>query len=133
MTVRELAPHYAARALAGLEVLDPRGVMRPSDIDDLVQRGHCYEITGAASAVFVVNAHNGIAWVDALRGFGTGTVDVTQLLAELLEHQAAEVGLHAIAFQTSRPGLMRKALRLGYRVTKMLEHGWSMRKDLKCG
>lgn len=122
LTVQAIAPAAAARALAGMHRLDPRGVMDEADVQDLAERGQCFELGGAADAVYVVNVRNGVAWIDALKGTGP---DLVAVVTELLEHQAE--GCQALAFQTARPGLVRQAARHGWKVA-----GWIMRKELPC-
>lgn len=121
LTVQAIAPDDAARALAGIDALDPRGLMDAAGLHELAQRGQCFALTGAADAVYVVHVRNGVAWIDAFKGTGP---DLVAVLAELIEHQAE--GCHAVAFQTARPGLVRKASRHGYRVT-----GWILSKGLQ--
>lgn len=124
LTLREIAPAAAAAALAGLEQLDPRGLMAPGDVQDLARAGRCFELAGdQAGAVYVLQVRNGVAWVDALKG--AGGVDWVELIDGVVTAQAE--GLSAIGLQTARPGLVRKLQARGYRVT-----GWVMRKELQC-
>ena len=112
----------ATHALAGCEGLDPRGLMTAADIAPLAMHGECFAIDGqAAHAVYVVHVINGTCWVDALKG--AGDTDITALVDAVLCDQAN--GLHAIALQTRRRGLVRLLQRLGYHVT-----GWVLRKEL---
>lgn len=121
--MRQISPEAAALALAGLEALDPRGLMAAGDVREMALAGECFELEGGlASAIYVLRVRNGIAWVDALKG--AGDVDLVQLLDEVICAQAE--GLEAIALQTKRPGLVRKLKRHGYRVT-----GWVLRKELQ--
>lgn len=122
LTIKAIPPADAARALAGLEKMDPRGRTTAADLVDLAKRGACFALSGAADAVYVVNVRNGVAWIDALKG--SGTPDLVAVVSELIELQAH--GCRAVAFQTARPGLVRKAARHGYRVA-----GWIMRKELQ--
>ncbi|HWP19772.1 MAG TPA: hypothetical protein VNO84_11635 [Burkholderiaceae bacterium] len=122
LTVREIAPAAAAPLLAGMERLDPRGLMAPQDVERMAHDGRCFAVTGPrASAIYVLHVRNGCAWVAAARG--EGDMDVTAVLDELMTQQAA--GLDALACQTARPGLVRKLQRRGWRVT-----GWVLRKEL---
>jgi hypothetical protein len=52
-------------------------------------------------------------------------VDMTAILDHVVTQGATDTGCKAIAFQTARPGLVRKLTKRGFRVT-----GWVMRKDL---
>src|SRR5205814_5161465 len=108
LTLAPIDAARAARAIAGIERLDPTGMGDASEVEAVTRNGRCFELSGAAAnAVYVVHVRNGVAWVDALQG--SGHVDVSVLVAGLLEQQAA--GLDAIAFQTARRGLVRKAPR----------------------
>lgn len=93
----------------------------PADVLAMCERGRCFELSGAASAVYVLSMRNGVVWVDALRG--SGDADVTAVADAVMTAQAE--GFDAIALQTRRPGLVRKLKRRGYSVT-----GWVMRKEL---
>lgn len=121
VTVRAIASQEAAHALAGLESLDPRGLMAPGDVESVAANGRCFALEGDASAVYVLTVRNDVCWVEAVRG--GGDVDVTAILDSVLTEQAR--GLAAIALQTARRGLVRKLQKRGYRVT-----GWVMRKEL---
>jgi hypothetical protein len=123
LTVREISPAAAAIALAGCEDLDPRGLMAPGDVQQLVDKGRCFSLTGSqAGAVYVLTVRNGVVWIDALKG--AGDVDLVELVDGVITAQSE--GLEAIALQTKRRGLVRKLERHGYRVT-----GWVMRKELQ--
>ncbi len=92
--------------------------------DALARMGNAFAIdTADGSAVFVVAQRNGIAFVTAAQG--GGSVDMTVLLDHVVTLGATNDGCKAIAFQTARPGLVRKLTKRGFRVT-----GWVMRKDL---
>jgi len=123
LTLRQISPEVAAQALAGLESLDPRGLMAAGDVHAMACAGECFELEGdLASAIYVLRVRNGVAWVDAIKG--AGEVDLVQLLDGVISAQAQ--GLEAIGLQTKRPGLVKKLQRHGYRVT-----GWVMRKELQ--
>lgn len=111
------------QALAGVERLDPSGRMTSDDLLPLASGGMCFEVVGGESrAVYVLKIGGGVAWVNAAKG--AGKLDLCDLLSLVVEAQAAE--LDAVAFQTSRPGLVRKAKKLGYEVT-----GWVLKKRIK--
>ena len=123
--VRAIAAPQAAHDLAGLARLDPRGMLSDADIPAMCDRGQCFELVatdGRARAVYVLEVHNGVAWISALAGAGQG-MDICKVFDGVTTHQAA--GLHRLAFQTARPGLVRKMSGLGYRIT-----GWIMAKDI---
>ncbi|HWH83464.1 MAG TPA: hypothetical protein VNU71_14630 [Burkholderiaceae bacterium] len=122
LSVRRIAGADAARALAGMEALDPRGLCGPGDIEAMCERGQCFELAGAADAVYVLTVRNGIAWVDAAKG--SGPLDLVAALHAIVTEQAE--GLRAIALQTARRGMVEKLKRRGFRVT-----GWILRKELQ--
>ena len=115
----------AAAFLSGLAGQDPRGIVTADTLRQSAERGHCFAVTHAsgAQAVYIIAVENGQAWVTACKGEGAA-VDFTRTLLPAIEHQAQ--GLAAVAFQTARPGLVRKARAMGYQVT-----GWIMKKDLQ--
>ena len=104
---------------------DTRGIVTAESLHQSAQRGHCFAVNHAsgAQAVYIIAVENGQAWVTACRGEG-GAVDFTKTLLPVIEHQAH--GLAAVAFQTARPGLVRKAKAMGYQVT-----GWILKKELQ--
>jgi len=128
VSVSRIDPRTAAAYLAELAGRDPRGIVTADSIRQSAERGHCFAVNhhSGAQAVYIIAVENGQAWVTACRGEG-GAVDFTRTLLPAIEHQAQ--GLQAVAFQTARPGLVRKARAMGYQVT-----GWILKKDLHpCG
>lgn len=123
-TLAEISPARASAALAGCEALDPRGMTSAADLEAMTRNGRCFELAGhQARAVYVLRTHNGVCWVDALKGCADG-VDLVDLVDGLITTQAE--GLDAIALQTRRAGLVKKLQRRGYRIT-----GWVMRKEIQ--
>lgn len=119
MQLRTISPDEAAKALQGLDGMDPRGLMQPQDIAAMCSNGQCVEIEHeGGKAVMVLTSRNGVLWVNAAAG--AGPVCLTSAMDQALQAS----GARSIAFQTARPGLVRKAKRLGYRVT-----GYIMRRD----
>ena len=117
-----LEPAFAAALLAGCEPLDASGRTGPDDIHAMTRRGQCFVATAPdAQAVYVITVENGIAWVNAAKG--AGPLDWSALLLPIIEAQAK--GCRAVAFQTKRRGLVRRATRQGYKVT-----GWILNKEL---
>lgn len=124
MQVRPLSPAAAAADLAGLHMLDPRGVMRAQDVPGMCQAGQCFELVGeGARAVYVVRVLGDVAWIDAAHGRADPGNDLVQVIDAAITAQAA--GLRRVALQTARPGMVRKLRRLGYSV-----NGWIMGKPL---
>lgn len=110
-----LEPQLAAQLLAGCEALDPAGLCEAQDMPGMAAAGHCFAATAPAKqgqAVYIIKIKNGIAWIDACRGFGP--VKWADVLLPVIEAQAK--GLAAVAFQTKRPALIAKAIQQGYTV-----------------
>jgi hypothetical protein len=125
VTVTSIAPRLAASMLAGAERYDPRGVMRADDVQAMCERGLCFAATvNGSQGVYVLHVKNGQAWVQA--GAGFGAADLTRAVLPAIELQVAGYA-ESVAFQTMRPGLVRKAEALGYRRV-----GWILKKDLQC-
>jgi hypothetical protein len=122
--VSQLQPERAAALLAGIEGLDPAGVVTREDLGAIAARGACFLASGDAGsqAVYIVHIDNGVAWIDAARG--SGPADWTAVLLAAIERQTA--GASSVRFQTARRGLMRRALRQGYTV-----RGWILGKDMQ--
>jgi len=126
VVIASLEPAAAAQLLAGIERRDPAGTATLADVARDAACGLCFAATEATTdsrAVYVVDAHHGqlrVRWC-----MGEGAVDWTRTLLPAIEAQAARAGLHSVAFQTARRGLVRLAERQGYEVT-----GWILRKDV---
>lgn len=121
--MRRIAAGEAARRLAGVAELDPSGIA--SNADDLTRHGQAFAVdSDAGSAVFVVVVRNGCAFVVAAKG--AGSIDMTEVLDQVVTRGATNDGCTSVALQTARPGLVRKLQKRGFRVT-----GWVMRKDLQ--
>lgn len=97
-------------------------------LDDLLAVGDCFVIEHAGEPV--------AAWAQQLDRDGVlrvlvyggrATFDLCGLLARCLEVQ----GARAAQFQTRRPGLIRKAIALGYHIAGRAPNGYVMRKDFK--
>lgn len=114
--------HLASIALTGCEHLDPRGISSAADIQTMTENGQCFTATsGQASAVYVVQVVNGVAWINACQG--QGAIKWQNLLLPVIEQQAS--GCKAVGFQTKRRGLVKAAQRHGYQIT-----GWILKKNL---
>ena len=118
-----LEPQLAAQLLAGCEQLDPAGLCEAQDLPGMAASGHCFAATAPqGQAVYIIKVKNGIAWIDACKGFGP--VKWADVLLPVIEAQAK--GLSAVAFQTKRPALIAKAIKKGYTV-----EGVIMRKSIQ--
>ena len=123
LTVREIDADAAAAALQGVAALDPRGIGTDADMLQAARAGRCFELAGdGVRAVYVLEVHEGSVWVQALRG--AGDVDLCEVMDGLVTAQCQ--GFKTMGFQTARRGLMRKATRLGWRVS-----GWILRKEMQ--
>lgn len=112
----------ARLALAGCEHLDPRGISSAADIQTMTENGQCFSaVSGQASAVYVVQVINGVAWINGCKG--QGSINWQNVLLPLIEQQAG--GCKAVGFQTKRRGLVKAAQRQGYEIT-----GWILKKML---
>lgn len=121
--MRAIAADEAARALVGLDRLDPTGMAGPDDVGPLCAAGRCFALSGAAQAVYVLTVRNGVVWVDGLKG-ASGQVDVFEALDAIVTEQAQ--GARSIALQTKRRGLVAALKPRGYRVS-----GWILTKELQ--
>lgn len=120
-----LQPDLAAALLVGIESRDPVGRMTREQLPHKAAAGVCVAATtedGAGQVVYVVRVENGVAWVDFAKGHGPA--DWTAILGPVIEAQTK--GVRRVAFQTMRPGLVRKAKKQGYRVC-----GWILAKDMQ--
>ena len=123
LSVRAIGAAEAARRLAGCERREPSGLFGPGDLAATCERGQCFEIEGAAQAVYVVKVHNGVVWIDALKGT-SGQVDVIAALDAVVTAQAA--GARSIACQTKRRALVAALTKRGFRIT-----GWILKRDMQ--
>lgn len=114
----------AAALLVGVAGLDPSGLSTEESMRHTARCGQCYAATSenGSQAVYVVRVENGVAWVDAAKGFGA--TDWTAALLPIVELQAK--GLAAVGFQTARRGLVRRAQQQGYHIA-----GYIMKKGLQ--
>lgn len=118
-----LEPDLAAALLVGLHERDPSGRTSAADMQAMAAAGQCFAATSTgAQAVYVMEVKNGVAWVSACKG--NGPVDWTGALLPIIEAQAR--GCAAVAFQTPRRGLVRRAQAQGYEVT-----GYILKKALQ--
>jgi hypothetical protein len=112
--VLEVGPDRVAAALARAGVYDPRGANTPASI---AAGGACFEFrTPGGCCAFVVRVDDGVWWIDGAASDGGEGMAFIGL--ELAEHAAREAGCWAVAFETARPGLVRVAMRQGYRVVE---------------
>ncbi len=124
LKVIRLTPAQALQRLQDVAKRDPRGITTAADMAWFAERGECFAIRGKGSEiVYMLKIENGQAWVQAAQASGSFSFD--RVLSEVIERQCQGVA-DSVAFQTSRPGLVRKARREGYEVT-----GWILKKAIK--
>lgn len=109
LTIRRITTSQAARAFVACAGLDPAGAETP---ESAAQAGECFAAVGPSGAVaFAVEFAEGVAWVVAAAGGGSGMAGDTLAAIESL---ARGRGCSLVGFQTVRPGLRRIAQRRGY-------------------
>ena len=102
-------------------------------LSGLVASGQAYEVynsLGDTVAAYVVEPSNGALWITAAAGKARDNLVV--ILSRFAEHQAYDLGLSAVGFRTERRGLVRKALRIGYTITRQDGNEYFLRKSIKC-
>lgn len=110
--VEEVTREDAARVMraAGLRV-----ALDLETPEDLAANGACFTLrTERGEGVFVLSRAGDVLWVD-----GAGAVSgqgLTEDGFQAFERIARGQGCNAIGFQTTRPGLVRRAERAGFRV-----------------
>lgn len=91
----------------------------------IAQHGECFQLrTGSGVAVFVLRREGAVMWIDGA-GARVRSKGLTEEGLAVIEATARLCGCTTVAFETVRPGLVRKSKASGYRVA-----GYIMRKDL---
>jgi hypothetical protein len=90
--------------------------------ETIAANGSCFELrTGEGVGVFVVRQFNGVLWIDGAGSYsGAGLTEAGLALFDAL---AVQLGCKTIAFETVRPGLVRKSKKAGFEVA-----GYTMKK-----
>jgi hypothetical protein len=90
-------------------------------VDLICAAGQCFKIEqgGKIVGAYVVQAFGPDLWITAAAGAAEN--DLCKVMAAALQHQGEQ--FDSLVFKTNRPGLMKKALALGYECT--------MRRKLK--
>lgn len=120
--VQKIAASQAAAAMQAA------GLLAPVDCDNAEQiaaGGECFALTtGSGACVFVLRVKGSVLWIDGAGATrpGQGITEAGLLLAEQIARRA---GCDQIAFETARPGLVRKSKLQGFAVA-----GYIMRKAL---
>ncbi|ELW9447688.1 hypothetical protein QZM43_09755 [Burkholderia orbicola] len=127
VSVREVGAPVARPLLARVDEFDTTGGV--DSVESMTAAGRCFVITqdGRDVAAYVLQRQGSECFV--LAAAGTVDFDLTAFGLALIEAHAC--GLDSVAFQTRRPGLIRKASRLGYRIAGRVTNGVVMRKELK--
>jgi hypothetical protein len=130
---RHPAPQVVVREASAGDVLD---LLAPVDrvsttnepMDYLASVGRCFVISQDERdvAAYVLQRRGDECYV--LAAAGSVDFDLTAFGLALIEAHAR--GLSSVAFQTKRPGLIRRASRLGYRIAGRAGSGVVMRKEL---
>lgn len=107
---------------------DPLG-QGMTDIEAMAARSDCLRVTGpAGDLVMALQLRTGtersVLWIAGAAG--QGATDWTYNGLAVAEHKAAACGAQAVAFQTARRGLVRRAEASGYRVA-----GYILIKELQ--
>jgi hypothetical protein len=104
------------------------GLRAPLDChgpESIAAHGQCFQLrTGTGVGVFVLRREGAVLWIDGA-GARVRSEGLTQDGLALIENIARLCGCTSVAFETVRPGLVRKAEGQGYNVA-----GYIMRKDL---
>lgn len=115
-----ITPERAAAKLRGLESMDPRGMSQAGDVEAMTNAGHCLRVVlwegerVAGSAVVVMTKANGVAWVEAAKGWGEG---MTQAIDAAARAWGRGNGCTYIGCQTKRAGLVARLHRLGWKTS----------------
>lgn len=121
-SLQALTEAEACAYLQRFKLIDPSGA---ASVASAVAGAQCYALRSAyGAAVFALRINPARAWVSVAAG--ETTASITPALAQAIERQAKQGGAPVVRFQTARPGLVRRAERLGYRVV-----GWIMEKELQ--
>ncbi|MCA3780139.1 MAG: hypothetical protein IOC39_24185 [Burkholderia sp.] len=127
VTVREVGADVARPLLARVDAFDTSGGV--DTVASMTTIGRCFVIAhdGRDVGAYVLQRQGNECFVLAAQG--GAEFDLTAFLSVVVEAHAR--GLASIAFQTRRPGLIRKAKRYGYYIAGRAPEGVVMRKDLQ--
>jgi hypothetical protein len=113
LEVRRATPdEVLAAILAEKDKADPHGRHTPEALAAMLERGACYRVTkdGVNVAFYALEIEGREVWITAAAG--RSDADLTAVMNEVVAVQAR--GFEAIVFKTWRPGLVKKAMALGY-------------------
>lgn len=102
------------------------------DLSSLIRSGSPFKVEagqGGDVAAYVLQAYGDVLWVTAAAG--RASFDLVQVLDELVTVQARAAGFSAVAFRTERRGLVRKAKRQGFEITRREGEQYFLRKQIQ--
>lgn len=122
--VAQVIPADADAILPWLKVCEP-DLRQGDQLPEVIAGSRCFllRVDGRDVFAWAVSRVGDELWIDAAAGKAPG-YDLTAAGLAIVEAQAA--GLETVGFLTRRPGLLKKAQRLGYQVD-----GWILRKRIK--
>ncbi|WP_186181839.1 hypothetical protein [Burkholderia gladioli] len=133
---RAPAPQITLRettAAGAVPLLAPAGRYDTTDgaetVERVAQAGRTFVVSQDGRDVLAYCLQRQGDEVYVLAAAGTADFDLTALGLVLIEAQAR--GAASVAFQTCRPGLIRKASRHGYKIEGRVANGVIMRKVLR--
>lgn len=125
MSLETIDRASAARAFTACAGMDPEGKATP---ESAAAAGHCFLIaTNTGEAVYSVAVRGNVLWCFAAAGTGQG---MTAPGLAAMEAQAKASDCRAVAFQTIRRGLVRRAQGLGYKVEQKIGRGFVLKKEI---
>lgn len=104
---------------------DPEGLVTP---EAAAAAGECFEITtDTGTLILSVSFSDAVGWINAAAGTGQG---MTAEGLRAVECQALARGCRKVGFQTMRRGLVQRAKKHGYRITRQVGAGFVLVKAL---
>ncbi len=120
-----VAREQAARAFAACAGLDPERIATP---ESAAASGECFKLDTDTGGLFVaLSFADRIGWIHAAAGTGCG---MTAAGLAAIERKALAEGCQVVGFQTVRRGLVRRAKKHGYRITRQVGAGFVLEKAL---
>ena len=120
-----VAREQAARAFAACAGLDPEQNATP---ESAAASGECFRLDMDTGQVFFALEFAGpVGWIHAAAGNGGG---MTAAALAAIERKALAEGCQVVGFQTVRRGLVRRAKKHGYRITRQVGAGFVLEKAL---
>jgi hypothetical protein len=122
--VTPIPREQAARAFVACGP-DPEGIATP---ESAAASGECFRLdTDTGSLMFALSFEDRVGWIHAAAGTGCG---MTAAGLEAIERKARAEGCRLVGFQTLRRGLVRRARKHGYRITRQVGAGFILEKAL---